>query len=64
MAELKIAASAAATGYELARILVATDRKPAAIGTLEDLLVAYPTSAVAPQARRLLDVAKGAIPPG
>lgn len=64
VADLKIAASAAAAGYELARILVATDRKPAAIGTLEDLLVAYPTSAVAPQARRLLDVAKGAIPPG
>ncbi len=62
--ELKIAASAAAAGYELARILAATDRKAQAIERLEELLVAYPTSAVAPQARRLLDVAKGAIPPG
>ncbi len=61
---LKIPASAAAAGYELARILVATDRKALAIERLEELLVAYPTSAVAPQARRLLDVAKGAIPPG
>ncbi len=60
---LKIPASAAAAGYELARILVATDRKAQAIERLEELLVAYPTSAVAPQARRLLDVAKGAIPP-
>jgi len=60
----KIPASAAAAGYELARILVAADRKPEAIVRLEELLVAYPTSAVAPQARRLLDVAKGAIPPG
>ena len=60
----KIPASAAAAGYELARILVTTERKPQAIALLEDLLVAYPTSAVAPQARRLLDVAKGAIPPG
>jgi tetratricopeptide (TPR) repeat protein len=61
---LKIPASAAAAGYELARILVGTDRKTQAIERLEELLVAYPSSAVAPQARRLLDVAKGAIPPG
>ncbi len=61
---LKIPASAAAAGYELARMLVATDRTAQAIERLEDLLMAYPTSAVAPQARRLLDVAKGAIPPG
>jgi hypothetical protein len=30
---------------------------------LEHLLVTYPTSAVAPQARRLLDEARGAVPP-
>ena len=61
---LTIPASAAAAGFELARILLATDRKAGAITQLEELLVTYPTSAVAPQARRLLDVAKGAIPPG
>lgn len=62
--DLKVPASAAQAGLELARILMATDRKPQAIETLERLVVAYPSSAVAPQARRLLDVAKGAIPPG
>jgi tetratricopeptide (TPR) repeat protein len=62
-AELKVPASAAAAGLELARIMVDTDRKALAIEALETLLIAYPTSAVAPQARRLLDVAKGAIPP-
>ncbi|MFN0178127.1 MAG: hypothetical protein ACKVZ0_04965 [Gemmatimonadales bacterium] len=62
-AELKVPASAAAAGLELARIMVDTDRKALAIEALEALLIAYPTSAVAPQARRLLDVAKGAIPP-
>ena len=61
--DLKVAASAAQATVELARILVATERKPQAVEMLEQLLVSYPTSAVAPQARRLLDQAKGAIPP-
>ncbi len=62
--ELKIPASAAAAGFELARIQIGLDRKPEAIATLETVLLSYPTSAVAPQARRLLDQAKGVIPPG
>ena len=33
------------------------------IELLEHLLVTYPTSAVVPQARRLLDQARGAVPP-
>ena len=61
--DLKVPASAAQATVELARILVASERKPQAIELLEHLLVSYPTSAVAPQARRLLDMAKGAIPP-
>lgn len=61
--DLKVPASAAQATVELARILVASERKPQAIELLEQLLVSYPTSAVAPQARRLLDMAKGAIPP-
>ena len=64
VAAFKVPASAAAASLELARILVATDRKPMAIAALESLLIDYPMSAVVPQARRLLDVAKGAIPPG
>lgn len=61
--DLNVPASAAQATVELARILVASERKPQAIELLEQLLVSYPTSAVAPQARRLLDMAKGAIPP-
>ncbi len=61
---LQIPASAAAAGYELASILLGTGRKADAVIRLEELVVAYPTSAVAPLARRLLDAAKGAIPPG
>lgn len=62
--DLKVPASAAQATVELARIFVASDRKPQAVELLEQLLVSYPTSAVAPQARRLLDQAKGAIPGG
>ncbi len=62
--ELQVPASAAAAGLELARIQIAKDQKPEAIATLETVLLSYPTSSVAPQARRLLDQAKGAIPPG
>ena len=63
-ADSKVLAPAAAAEYELARLMVEGDRKTLAIETLEHLLVTYPSSAVAPQARRLLDVAKGAVPPG
>ncbi|MGE3618282.1 MAG: tol-pal system YbgF family protein, partial [Gemmatimonadales bacterium] len=63
VSELKVPASAAAAGFELGRLLVRGDRKDEAIAVLEQVLVSYPSSAVAPQARRLLDQAKGAIPP-
>lgn len=63
VSDLKVPASAAQATVELARILVATERKPQAIEMLEQLLVSYPMSAVAPQARRIIDQAKGAIPP-
>ena len=63
VSDLKVPASAAQATVELARIFVATERKPQAVEMLEQLLVSYPTSAVAPQARRLIDQAKGAIPP-
>ena len=56
-------ASAAAAELELGRLLVDGGRKELAIEVLEHLLVTYTTSAVVPQARRLLDVAKGAVPP-
>ncbi|MBM4187230.1 MAG: hypothetical protein FJ206_07965 [Gemmatimonadetes bacterium] len=60
---LKVPAASAAAALEAARMMVDSDRRPLAIETLETLLLDFPTSAVAPQARRLLDVAKGAIPP-
>lgn len=60
---LRVPAASAAAALETARLMVDSDRKPLAIETLETLLLDFPTSAVAPQARRLLDVAKGAVPP-
>lgn len=63
VAESKVPAAAAASEYELARLMVEGNRKAVAIETLEHLLITYPGSAVAPLARRLLDVAKGAVPP-
>jgi hypothetical protein len=63
VADLKIPASAAQAELELGRLLMAhPDRKPA-VEVLEHLLVTYPSSAVAPYARRLLDQARGAVPP-
>jgi tetratricopeptide (TPR) repeat protein len=62
-ADLKVPAAAAAAELELARVWVQQADKARVIALLEHLLVTYPSSAVAPQARRLLDQAKGAIPP-
>jgi tetratricopeptide (TPR) repeat protein len=64
VASLAVPASAAQAELELARMLMGRNERPAAIELLEHLLVTYPTSAVVPQARRLLDLAKGAVPPG
>jgi tetratricopeptide (TPR) repeat protein len=63
VAEHKVPASAAAAELELARLWIQGNQRPPAAELLEHLLVTYPTSAVVPQARRLLDVARGAVPP-
>jgi tetratricopeptide (TPR) repeat protein len=57
-----IPASAAAAEFALAGWLIKSSRKDQAVVALEHLLVTWPTSAVVPQARRLLDVARGAVP--
>jgi len=56
-------ASAAAAAFSLGEMQLRDGKRPEAIATLEQLLLAHPTSAVIPQARRLLDVARGAVPP-
>ena len=56
-------ASAAAAAFSLAELQLRAGKRPDAVATLEQLLLAHPTSAVIPQARRLLDVARGAVPP-
>jgi TolA-binding protein len=56
-------AAAPAAGLELARILVRQGRPRDAIATLEQLILEFPQSAVAPQARRLLDTVRGGAPP-
>ncbi len=63
VAAMKVPASAAEAELERARILASGARKPEAIALLEHLIVSYPASAVAPQARRLLDQVRGAVPP-
>jgi tetratricopeptide (TPR) repeat protein len=47
---------------ELARLLLAVDRKAESQATLEQLILDHPQSAVTPQARRLLDEIRGAVP--
>jgi len=55
-------ATAPAAELELARLLVTLERQVEAITLLEHLILTYPTSALVPQARRLLDETRGAIP--
>jgi tetratricopeptide (TPR) repeat protein len=57
-------AAAAAARLELARLMVRQGRQPEAIAALEQLILEYPSSTAAPQARRLLDVVKGGVPRG
>lgn len=57
-------AAAPAARLELARVLVRQGKPTDAIAALERLILDYPASAVAPQARRLLDTVKGGIPKG
>ena len=56
------AAASPAAEFALADLLLKSGRKALAIAALEHLLLTWPTSAVVPQARRLLDVARGAVP--
>jgi hypothetical protein len=57
-----VPASSAAAEFALADLLLRSGRNALAIAALEHLLLTWPTSAVVPQARRLLDVARGAVP--
>ena len=57
-----VPASSAAAELALADLLLKQGRKNEAIAALEHLLLTWPTSAVVPAARRLLDVARGAVP--
>jgi tetratricopeptide (TPR) repeat protein len=54
-------ASAAAL-LELGRLFAASGRSDAAVTALERLVLEYPTSALVPQARRLLDELRNAVP--
>ena len=55
-------ATAPAAELELARLLVGLERVDEAIGLLEHLIITYAGSALVPQARRLLDAVRGAVP--
>lgn len=57
-----IPASSAAAEFALADLLLRAGKREQAIAALEHLLLTWPTSAVVPQARRLLDLARGAVP--
>ncbi len=57
-----VPASSAAAEFALADLLIRAGKNEPAIAALEHLLLTWPTSAVVPQARRLLDVARGAVP--
>jgi tetratricopeptide (TPR) repeat protein len=55
-------AAATAAGLELAQLYIASHRQADALATLEHLVLTYPRSPLVPQARRLMDVAKGVVP--
>ncbi len=55
-------ATAPAAELELGRMLLKLGRREEAIDTLEHMILSYGGSALAPQARRLLDQARGGIP--
>jgi tetratricopeptide (TPR) repeat protein len=55
-------ATAAAASLELGRLLMDLERDSEAAIMLERMILDYPTSALVPQARRLLDQARGATP--
>jgi thioredoxin-like negative regulator of GroEL len=55
-------ATAPAAELELARLLIGQERVEEAIDLLENLIITYSESALVPQARRLLDEVRGAVP--
>lgn len=55
-------ATAPAAELALARLLITLDRNGEAVALLEHLILTYPGSASVPQARRVLDAARGGIP--
>ncbi len=57
-------AAAPAARLELARVLARQGKSGEAITALEELILEYPESAVAPQARRMLDTVRGGVPRG
>ena len=57
------APEAAEADLEWAKVLRSHGKNPAAIARLEHLILTYPQSALVPQARRELEMAKGSIPP-
>ena len=58
----EVPATAASAQLELARLLIRLERRDEAVQTLESLILDYPKSSLVPQARRLLDVARGTVP--
>lgn len=58
----QVPATAPAAELELAKLLIAVTRRTEAVPVLEHLILTYPQSALVPQARRLLDEARGAVP--
>jgi tetratricopeptide (TPR) repeat protein len=54
--------TAPAAELALAELLISTRRPGEAVEVLEHLILAYPESALVPQARRKLDEARGAVP--
>jgi thioredoxin-like negative regulator of GroEL len=57
-----VTTTAPAASLELARLLLAVGRKTESQAILEQLILDHPQSAVTPQARRLLDEIRGAVP--
>jgi hypothetical protein len=61
-ATTQVPATAPAAELALADLQLSTNRPGEAVALLEHLILTYPQSALVPQARRLLDEARGAVP--
>ena len=62
VAATEVPATSPAAELDLARLLLTLKRPAEAMTQLEHLILTYPRSALVPQARRLMDEARGAIP--